>query len=76
MSVEELAQINQGYLLYWLDPGQKTLVEQGEWTTLPSVENGQAIELSAAWSYGGAMSVMTIADAILEALSASGEHPQ
>ena len=72
MSISDLAQVEQGYLLFWLDPLQKDMVETEEWTTLPSVQNKRAIELSPAWSYGGAMSLMYITQAIVNALAMPG----
>ncbi len=69
VSIASLQAIKTGYLLYWKSiDNQQSIFHRAEWQALPAVKANRAIPLDAAWSYGGAMSLMYNADNISEAM--------
>ncbi|MBL4826392.1 MAG: ABC transporter substrate-binding protein [Spongiibacteraceae bacterium] len=67
--INELDQIDEGYLVYFKPVNQSDQVFQSkDWLALPVVQQNNVLAASPVWSYGGAMSVLYIAEAISQAL--------
>lgn len=67
--IKELSQVDKGHLLYFEPlPDTADVLSSQNWLQLPLVQKGRAHAVSPAWSYGGAMSVLYISEAIAETL--------
>lgn len=69
LPIKQLAAVEQGYLIYFapVEPLQAVL-SSPEWLALPVVAEKRAVAGAAVWSYGGAMSVGYIAEAVAAVL--------
>ncbi|CAG9295376.1 ABC transporter substrate-binding protein [Celerinatantimonas diazotrophica] len=64
-----LAAIDHGVLLYFKPfPQQQKLFKTPLWQAMPFVQNHRIAALPAAWTYGGALSIQTMASAITQQL--------
>jgi len=69
LSVKRLAELDSGYLLIFkpIVPFE-SVMQSPTWQQLPAVQQGRVLVVEPVWSYGGAMSIGYIADAVAEAL--------
>lgn len=67
--VQDLGRVEDGHILY-IEPFEQRdeLFSSPLWNAMPFVRDGRVIALPSTWTYGGAMSVGYLADAIAEAL--------
>lgn len=70
VSIDKLEQVAEGVLLYVEPVDSQEVFENKSWQSLPLVQQHRVAPMSAAWSYGGAMSVLYNARAIRDALIA------
>ena len=66
--LDDLASISDGYLICFKPQHDQSMLQHSEWQALPAVENSRFYLTDAVWSYGGAMSVLYIAEAIAKTL--------
>ena len=66
--LDELASVSDGYLICFKPQHDQSILQLSEWQVLPAVENSRFYLTDAVWSYGGAMSVLYIAEAIAKTL--------
>ena len=68
--LNELASISEGYLVCFKPNDNQDIFQHPDWQALPAVINNQFYLTDPVWSYGGAMSVLYIAEAIAKTLMA------
>lgn len=68
LTVSQLADIKEGFVLYINPVENPTVLTSQDWLSLPFVINKRVFPMAAVWSYGGAMSVLYHARAIRDAL--------
>ena len=68
--LNELASISEGYLVCFKPNDNQDIFQHPDWQALPVVNNNQFYLTDPVWSYGGAMSVLYIAEAIAKTLMA------
>lgn len=68
IKVDELANINDGLLLYLTPVTDKAALESKAWLSLSLVKQSKVAAMAPTWSYGGAMSVLYNAEAIYDSL--------
>ncbi len=66
--LQRLQTVDEGYLVYFLPVDDEKVLQSKAWRELPLVKQNRAVAADKAWSYGGAMSILYIAEAITEAL--------
>lgn len=64
----KLAEVNEGYLMYFLPVDQARVLQSASWNQLPLVQKNQAFAAGKHWSYGGAMSIGGIAESVANLL--------
>jgi iron complex transport system substrate-binding protein len=68
--LNELTSISEGYLVCFKPNDNQDIFQHPDWQALPAVINNQFYLTDPVWSYGGAMSVLYIAEAIAKTLMA------
>ena len=68
VDLSELKTINHGFLICFKPHNNSKTFASSEWKDLPLVKEGRFLEAEPAWSYGGAMSVLYIAESIVKTL--------
>ncbi|WP_227876289.1 iron-siderophore ABC transporter substrate-binding protein [Photobacterium frigidiphilum] len=67
--INKLQYIEDGYVLYILPfPEEKKLKESVLWQAMPFVQNKHVHSVRSVWNYGGAMSLLYMAEAITDSL--------
>ncbi|MEF1289677.1 iron-siderophore ABC transporter substrate-binding protein [Vibrio sp. M260118] len=67
--INTLQNIDDGYVLYVLPfPQKEKLTNARLWQALPFVEKGHVNSVRSVWNYGGAMSLLYLAEAITDSL--------
>lgn len=67
--INTLQKVDDGYVLYVLPfPQEEKLKDARLWQALPFVEKGHVNSVRSVWNYGGAMSLLYLAEAITDSL--------
>jgi iron complex transport system substrate-binding protein len=74
--VLDLSKIQQGAVLFFEPfPAWKQLQQSRLWQAMPVVRNKQVAAISSTWTYGGAMSIMYLAQAMTDSLLSMANAP-
>lgn len=68
VSISKLSAIKEGYLMCFKPHDNVSIFSRPEWQSLPVVQQQRFYYAEPAWSYGGAMSVLYIAEVITQTL--------
>lgn len=68
VGLDDLASVSDGYLVCFKPNDNQHLFQHPDWQALPAVVNNRFYLTDPVWSYGGAMSVLFIAEAIAKTL--------
>ena len=66
--IAKLKDTTEGYLIYFLPVDAPEVLQSAAWQSLPLVKQNKVFSGGKVWSYGGAMSVGRIAEAVSQAL--------
>lgn len=74
--INSLQYIEEGYVLYIQPfPDEKKLAKSVLWQVMPFVQQGRVSSVRSIWNYGGAMSLLYMAEAMTDSLLAMAPQP-